>query len=105
VERPAGPFSREMGLGWWREPDEVGWEMVGSARSRHCIFLPSLLGILEGKQPTTHSSYCHLTTVGNTKASSLWLAHETLNLLLISSLNYRGVSSASWGAHPPCLFR
>ena len=24
MERPAGPFSREMGLGWWREPDEVG---------------------------------------------------------------------------------
>ena len=24
MERPAGPFSREMGLRWWRESDEVG---------------------------------------------------------------------------------
>ena len=51
--RPAGPFPWETGLGWWREPDKVGGggeEMVGSARNRHCIFLP-ILGILEGNSP------------------------------------------------------
>ena len=41
------------GLGCGLEPDNVGGggeEMVGSARNRHCIFLP-FLGILEGNSP------------------------------------------------------
>ena len=45
----AGPSSWEMGLGWWREPDKGLGEMLVRAVSRHCIYLPILLGLVEGK--------------------------------------------------------
>lgn len=49
MERMAGPSSWEMGLGWWREPDKGLGEMLARAVNRHCIYLPILLGLLEGK--------------------------------------------------------
>lgn len=81
------------------ESDTDLGKMLAGDNEQMLRFLSLPLALLSGK----HSSlqYCHLAPKGNTKTSPLRLAYKSLDLLPISSLNYQGVSSASWGAHPP----
>lgn len=94
---PCGKWS------WVVESDIDLGEMLAGTMSRHCVCFPFLWFYC--KENTAHSSYCHLATKGNTKTSPPRLAYKSLDLLPISSLDYQGVSSASWGARPPGLFR
>lgn len=51
MERPAGPFSREMGLRWWRESDEVGGRRWVAQGADTAFSFPSFWVFLKENSP------------------------------------------------------
>lgn len=87
------------------ESDKGLGEMLAEANSRCCTFLPIFW--FYSKENTAHSSLQLLSFdyEGKYQHFPTPAGSPVLDVLLISGLNYQGVSSASWGAHPPGLFR